>query len=99
MRPDLAKFCPFGKDLRIFSNIFKVDFVFGKVLTPLWHNFYAFYGWQIFIAEIGQILKTNLVTLLELFVSKNHIFVLVCTGESTQTQKDCFSIIKCSASH
>ena len=59
VRPDLAKFCPFGKDLRIFSNIFKVDFVFGKVLTPLWQNFYAFYGWQIFIAEIGQILKNQ----------------------------------------
>ena len=34
-----------------------VYLVWGKVFSLLWYNFYAF--GQIFIAEIGQILKTQ----------------------------------------
>ena len=62
---DLAKFHHFGKYLKIFGNIFKVYLVLGKVFNSLWHNLYAI--GQIFIAENGQILKTqfgHLVTLM-----------------------------------
>ena len=48
VRPDLAKFHHFGKNLKIFGIIFKVYLVFGKVSNPLWHNFYAL--GQIFFA-------------------------------------------------
>ena len=64
MWPDLAKFHPFGKYLKIFGNILKVYLVLGKVLNSLWHNLYAIV--QILIAENGQILKAqfgHLVTL------------------------------------
>ena len=44
----VTRFGHFGKNLKIFGNIFKVYLVFGKVLNPLWHNFYAL--GQIFIA-------------------------------------------------
>ena len=60
----MAKFHHVGKYLEIFGNIFKVYLVLGKVLNSLVHNLYAI--GQIFIAENGQILKTqfgHLVTL------------------------------------
>ena len=50
--PDLAKFHHFG-------NRLKVYLVLGKVFSSLWHNLYAI--GQIFIAENGQILKTQFV--------------------------------------
>ena len=49
------KFHHFGKYLKIFGNILKVYLVLGK--NSLWHNLYAI--GQIFIAEDGQILKTE----------------------------------------
>ena len=64
--PDLAKFHHFGKYLKSFGNIFKVYLVLGKVFYSLWHNLYAI--GQIFIAENGQLLKTqfgHLITLLQ----------------------------------
>ena len=55
---------PLWQILKIFGPIFMVYLVWGKVLNSLWHNLCALV--QIFIAEIGQILKTqygHLVTL------------------------------------
>ena len=58
VRPDLAKFQHVGKYLKIFGNIFKVYLVLGKVFSSLWHNLFAI--GQIFIAENGQKLKTQI---------------------------------------
>ena len=65
MWPDLVQFHHFGKYLKIFGYIFKVYLVLGKVFNLLLHNLYAI--GHIFIAENGQILKTqfgHLVTML-----------------------------------
>ena len=65
MRPALAKYCQFSKNLEIFGNIWNVYLIFGKVLNPLWDFLYAF--GQNFIVVNGQILKKqsgHLVTLL-----------------------------------
>ena len=62
--PDLAKFHHFGQYFKMFGNWFKDYLVLGKAFNSLWYNGYAF--GQIFIAENGQILKTqsgHLVTL------------------------------------
>ena len=63
--PDLAKYHHFGKYLKTFGNIFKVDLVLEKVFNSLWHNLFAI--GQVFNAENGQILKAqfgHLVTLI-----------------------------------
>ena len=39
--PDLVNFRHFGKNLEIYGNIFKINFIFGQVLNPYWYNFYA----------------------------------------------------------
>ena len=66
--PDLVKFHHFDQYLKIFGNIFKVYLVLGKVFSSLWYNLYAF--GQIFIAENGQILKTQSGRLVTLVVAK-----------------------------
>ena len=53
--PDLAKFHQFNKNLEIFSNIWNVYLIFGKVANTLWDFLYAF--GQNFIVVNGQILK------------------------------------------
>ena len=58
-RSSVTKFHHFGQYLKIFVKIFKVYLVLGKGLSSLWYNLYAF--GQIFIAEIGQYWKHNLV--------------------------------------
>ena len=73
MWPDLAKCHHFDQYLKIFGNIFKVYLVLGKVFSSLGYNLYDFV--QIFIAENGQILKTQsgrLVTLLLATVWENE---------------------------
>ena len=60
---------PLWPIFKIFSNIFKVYLVLGKVFSSLWYNLYTF--GQIFIAENGKMLKTQsgrLVTLLPRYV-------------------------------
>ena len=48
------------------GNIFKVYLFLGKVFNSLWHNLYAIA--HNFIAENGQILKTQFGHLVTLFV-------------------------------
>ena len=55
MWPDLSKFCHFSKNWETFGHTFKVYFIFGKVVNPLWDNMYAF--WQIFFVLNGQIFQ------------------------------------------
>ena len=71
MRPDLAKFIHFGKNLEIFGSILKVYLLFGKVVNPLWDNMYSL--GQIFIVVNGQILKNNLAIW-------SHCLVLIGVG-------------------
>ena len=42
LSPSVTRFRHFVENLEIFNNIFSVYLVFGKVLSPLWHNSYAF---------------------------------------------------------
>ena len=57
--PDLAKFCNFGKILKVFGQFFGLFILlFGKLLYQLWH-FYA--AGHIFIAVNGQILNSDIV--------------------------------------
>ena len=51
----MARFDEISPLLQKFRN-FKVYFIFGKVLSPLWHNLYA--SGQFFIGVNGHILKT-----------------------------------------
>ena len=56
--PDLAKCHHFGKKIEMFGNIFKLYFIFGEVLNPLWHNFYAFgqcWKWPNIKKQVGHL--------------------------------------------
>ena len=71
---------PLWQIFKICGNLFEVNLALGKVFNSLWHNLYDF--GQIFIAENGQILKTqsgHLVTLAT--TPKNHL-----TGKKFKAQ-------------
>ena len=65
---------PLWQKLRNVWQYLKVYLVFGKVVKPLWDNFYSS-GKNIFIVVNGQILKKlsdHLVTLSECFCKENN---------------------------
>ena len=58
VRPELAKFCRFGKIFKVLGNFLRVFFLSGKILDWLWQILYAI--GQVFIDVNDRMLINNL---------------------------------------